>query len=118
VSRRVVLIEDDPDIAALVQEVLVELGHAVEVRSELTDGEVDGEPRLVITDLVELGSYDSDAARAWIARVRRAYPSARVVIATAHAPARSAGKILGADAILIKPFDIAALTATVESLLA
>jgi CheY-like chemotaxis protein len=72
----------------------------------------------VITDLVDLRSYDLPTARAWIARVRAAFPTATVVVATAHAPAAIAGAPgLGADAVLTKPFDIDAFTRTVESLL-
>ncbi len=116
-TRRIVLIEDDPDIAALVEEVLVERGHALDTLSALADGVTDREARLVITDLVEMGAYDPDAARTWVARVRVASPAARVIVATAHAPAASARIALGADAVLTKPFDIVALAATVESLL-
>jgi DNA-binding response OmpR family regulator len=117
VSRRIVLIEDDPDIAALVEEVLVERGHELDTLSELPDGVTDREARLVITDLVEMSAFDPDAARTWVARVRAAFPAARVVIVTAHAAAASAREPLGADAVLTKPFDIVALAATVESLL-
>ncbi len=117
-TRRIVLIEDDPDIAALVEEVLVERGHELETRSELPEGVIDREARLVITDLVQMSAYDPDAARTWVARVRVAFPAARVMVATAHAPAASARIALGADAVLTKPFDIFTLAATVESLLA
>jgi DNA-binding response OmpR family regulator len=118
VTRRIVLIEDDPDIAALVEHMLTDVGHQVEVRSELPDGVMDRDAQLVITDLVDLRSYDLPTARAWIARVRAAFPTATVVVATAHAPAAIAGAPgLGADAVLTKPFDIDAFTRTVESLL-
>ena len=116
--RIVVVIEDDPDIAALMGEMLGELGHQVETRADLTDGSVELEPQLVITDLVAIRSYDAQAAREWIARVRRVFPNASVIVSTAHAPAIEAGAAaLGADAVLPKPFEIAAFTETVESLL-
>lgn len=114
-NGRIVLIEDDPDIAAMVQEMLVDLGHAVDVHAELIDGAFDPEAELVITDLIGLGSYDGDAARAWVGRVRAAFPKARVMIATGHRPARD--QTLGADAVVIKPFEIAPFSATVRSLL-
>ena len=114
----VVVIEDDPDIAALMQEVLVELGHQVETRADLADGRAELEPQLVITDLVAIRSYDTQTAREWIGRVRRVFPNAAVIVSTAHAPAAEAGaEALGADALLPKPFDIAAFTEKVESLL-
>ena len=119
-TRRVVVvvIEDDPDIAALMVEMLGELGHQFETRADLADGNVELEPQLVITDLVAIRSYDAQAAREWIARVRNVFPNAAIIVSTAHAPAAEAGAAaLGADALLPKPFDIAVFTETVESLL-
>ena len=117
-GRIVVVIEDDPDIAALLEEVLGELGHQVSVHPDLADGPSDSDAELVITDLVSVRSFDPQAARGWIARVRAAFPNASVIVSTAHAPAAEAGPAaLGADAVLTKPFDIAVFTETVESLL-
>ena len=116
-TTRIVLIEDDPDIAALVAEMLAEVGHDVEARSRLPDAP-DADAQLVITDLLAIRGFDIEAARGWIARVRTAFPNASVIVSTAHAPAAAAGPAtLGADAVLTKPFDIAAFTSTVESLL-
>jgi len=118
VSRRIVLIEDDPDIAALVDDMLTDAGHAIDVRSALPDGAVDRDTRLVITDLVALRGYDLGAARAWIARVRAAFPAAAVIVSTAHQPAGVDGAAgLGADAVLTKPFDVNEFARTVQSLL-
>jgi len=117
VTRRIVLIEDDPDIAALVREMLIEAGHEVDVRSELPDGMIDADMQLVITDLLALRSYDHETAREWIARVRVAFPRATIIVSTAHAPAAGAGPALRADAVLTKPFDVAVFTRTVEALL-
>ena len=117
-GRIVVVIEDDPDIAALLEEVLGELGHQVSVHADLPAGPSNGDALLVITDLVAVRSYDQPAAREWIARVRAAFPKASVIVSTAHAPAAAAGPAaFGADAVLTKPFDIAVFTETVEALL-
>jgi DNA-binding response OmpR family regulator len=117
-TRRVVLIEDDPDIAALVEAMLTEVGHEVEVVEHLTEGLIDPDAPLVITDLLALRSFDPEMARAWIARVRGAFPNAAVIVSTAHGTAAAVGApAIGADAVLVKPFDIAVFTETVESLL-
>ena len=118
-TSRIVLIEDDPDTAALLVDVLGELGHQIDARERLEDGDGDGEARLVITDLVSLHAFDLAAAQEWTARVRTLFPNARIVISTAHAPAGLAGAAeLGADAVLTKPFDVMVFTSTVEQLLA
>jgi DNA-binding response OmpR family regulator len=118
VSTRIVLIEDDPDTAALVEEMLGELGHHVDTRARLEDGDGDDDAQLVITDLVSIHAFDLVAAQEWIARVRTLFPNAQVVVSTAHAPAARAGAAgLGADAVLSKPFDVIVFTSTVEQLL-
>jgi len=117
-TGRIVLIEDDPDIAALVEEMLRESGHQVDVRTSLDDGSEDYEARVVITDLLALRAYDSEIARGWIAQVRAHFPRAKVVVSTAHAPAAVTGpEALGADAVLTKPFDLAVFIETVDKLL-
>jgi DNA-binding response OmpR family regulator len=117
-TTRVVLIEDDPDIAALVEEMLSEAGHEVEIVDRLVEGIVDPDAALVITDLPAMRRFEPEMAREWIARVRATFPRAKVVVSTAHAPAATAGAVaLGTDAVLTKPFDVATFTDTVESLL-
>ncbi len=117
-TKRIVLIEDDPDTVALVEEMLGELGHRIDSRAHLDDGERDGDAELVITDLVTLHAFDLVAAQEWIARVRAVFPKAQIVVSTAHAPAATAGAAgLGADAVLTKPFDVADFTRMVEALL-
>ena len=117
-TTRIVLIEDDPDIAALVEVMLTEVGHQVEVVDEIDEHALDTETQLVITDLLALRSYDTETAREWIARVRAVFPRAAVIVSTAHALAAEAGApVIGADALLVKPFDIGLFTRTVESLL-
>ena len=117
-TRRIVLIEDDPDTATLVAEMLREIGHRVETWARLEDGAGDDQAELVITDLVPLRTFELTIARDWIARVRAMFPNAAVVVATAHAPAASGGAAaIDADVVLTKPFDVALFTRAVETLL-
>ena len=118
-TGRIVLIEDDPDIAALVEEMLRESGHQVDVRMSVDEGgTADTDARVVITDLLAVRAYDPEVAREWIAVVRSRFPRAKIVVSTAHAPAAATGaEFLGADAVLTKPFDLAAFTRTVDGLL-
>ncbi|HLZ48325.1 MAG TPA: response regulator [Candidatus Limnocylindria bacterium] len=118
-TGRIVLIEDDPDVVALLKEMLVELGQDVAATHQrVGDGDGDAEADLVITDLVSMHTFDLEAARGWIARLRRLFPKAAIVVSTAHAPAARAGAAaIGADAVVTKPFDVALFNQTVESLL-
>jgi DNA-binding response OmpR family regulator len=118
VTGRIVLIEDDPDIAALVEEMLREGGHEVDVRMTLDDGAVDYEARVVITDLVAVRVYDPEVAREWIRLVRARFPRAKIVVSTAHAPAAASGaESLGADAVIAKPFSLPVFMQTVDGVL-
>ena len=118
-NGRIVLIEDDPDVVALLKEMLLELGQDVAAaHKSVGDGNGDGEANLVITDLVSMHTFDVDAARDWIVHLRKLFPKASIVVSTAHAPAARAGAAaLGADAVITKPFDVALFNRTVESLL-
>jgi two-component system, OmpR family, response regulator QseB len=118
-GHKIVLIEDDTDIAALIEETLADAGHVVDVRPQLAAGPVDLDATLVVTDLVNLvRGYDQLAARNWVSTVRARFPRASVIVMTAHASAGEDGaSALGADAVVTKPFDIGQLTRIVESLL-
>src|SRR5947207_248449 len=62
VNGRIVLIEDDPDVVALLKEMLLELGQDVAAaHKSVGDGDGDGEANLVITDLVSMHTFDVDA---------------------------------------------------------
>lgn len=114
------LLEDDVDIAALIEEVLREDGHTVQAMTTLEPGDPEPDPRvaLVISDLVTLRRYDPAAAREWVERIRRRFPEAKILVATAHLGAVASGAAaLGADALLAKPFDADEFSATVASLL-
>lgn len=117
-GERIVLIEDDPDIAALVEGILDERGQAARQLADLDGAAPDPLVQLVITDLVAIRSYDREAARAWVAKVRASYPNAAVIVSTAHGPAKDGGaRAIGADAVLTKPFDVTLFGDTVEALL-
>lgn len=117
-TKRIVLLEDDPDIAALVREMMDDVDRRLELYEGLTDGAPEPAVDLVITDLVAQRVFDPAATRAWVVRVRDRYPNARIVVTTAHAEATVGGpEMIRADAVIGKPFDIATFSTTVEGLL-
>ena len=101
----IVLLEDDPDIAALIIELLAELGHGARHLRDSASVVPDDAVHLAITDLLSVGAADPEKARAWVATLRAAYPTAKVVVVTAYGAVLPAGPG-GPDALISKPFAI------------
>lgn len=114
---RVLVVEDDLAIAELMRSVLEDAGHttilAVDAGS-LPAGPVD----CVVTDLVDLTVYSSDAARGWIVRLRERYADTPIVLVTAHPGVGRDGDRLGVQRVIMKPFDVELLHAAVKAVTA
>lgn len=111
---RVLVVEDDAAIAELMRSVLEDGGHTAILASDvgsLPDGPVD----CVVTDLVDLTVYSSDAARGWILRLRQRYTNAPIILVTAHPDAGRDGDRLGVQRVIMKPFDVELLYAAVKA---
>ena len=112
---RILVIDDDVALAELMRVVLEDADFTVAVATnprDLPSGPFD----CIVTDLVTVGLYDLDDARGWLLRLADRYPMVPTLVATAHAVARSDQLALGATAVIIKPFDVDALTAAVRQL--
>jgi DNA-binding response OmpR family regulator len=72
----------------------------------------------VITDLVPLKAYRRELALEWVTLLRARFANSPVVIVTAHADAVAEADMLGANAIIGKPFDVDVLLAKLDDLLA
>ncbi len=116
-ERRIVVIEDDRDIAELVRDALAEVGHAVDVAHNGVDGlesALDPTTDLVVLDLMLPGLDGLEVCR----RLRAVRPGALVLMLTAKATEldRVLGLELGADDYLTKPFSLRELQARVKAL--
>ena len=109
---RILIIEDDRAIRDLFREVLGDEGYELVFVDGLEQAK-DTAPDLVITDLVDAHPFKGALARAWVARVKRRYPATPIIVCTAYEQATEEVDRLGADAVLIKPFNIEALVETV-----
>jgi DNA-binding response OmpR family regulator len=114
----ILVLDDDQVILDLLQTVLTDAGYEILVAQALPQAAPDAKPDVVITDLVPLKAYRRDSALEWVASLRKRFGGSPLVIVTAHAPAVAELDRLGADAIIGKPFDVEALLATFEELLA
>jgi DNA-binding response OmpR family regulator len=113
----ILVLDDDQVILDLLQAVLTDAGYRTIVAPGLHAIEPDTSADVVITDLVPLKAYQREAALGWVASLRSRFGGAPLFIVTAHAPAVAEPDLLGADAIMAKPFDVEALLAKLDELL-
>ena len=111
---RIVVLDDDEVIVELLRTVLADAGH-VPVAARSLDG-LPAETRadLVLTDLIPVQGYRREVAKHWIDGLRRRFGGAPIVIVTAHGAALAEPDALGADGIVVKPFDVEALVAEID----
>ena len=115
---RIIIIEDEPDVAAFIKKVLIEEKHAVDIASDGLKGEF-----LVLTESYDLIILDIMLPKkdglAVLETLRKEQLPIPVLMLTARGevPDRVAGLDAGADDYLVKPFAVAELRARVRSLL-
>lgn len=109
----IVLLEDDPDVAALILEILRDLGHAAQHLRDRASLAADAAVHLALTDLLSVRAAELDGAREWVATLRATYPSAAVVVVTAYSGVVRPGPG-GPDAVISKPFGIDEFVRTVS----
>jgi DNA-binding response OmpR family regulator len=113
---RILILEDDPDIAELYRASLAEAGHDV-VGVSASPGDAVARP--VAPDLILLDErLGRDSGTRAIPALRRAFPGARILLATADGEAADRGRDRGADDVETKPFTLHRLLADVGALLA
>ncbi|HEY6911917.1 MAG TPA: response regulator [Myxococcales bacterium] len=116
-AARVLVVEDDPDLAALEAEVLKLRGHEVDVASngrEALDAVERARPDLILLDMkmpVMNGREFADEYR------RREPSTAPIVVVTAADDAQRRAAEVGASGWIAKPFDPEALVEKVDALL-
>jgi DNA-binding response OmpR family regulator len=117
---RILIVEDDPDIADLIRHYLIRAGHTADV---LTTGaeavaHVKGiRPDAVILDLMLPGIHGLEICRALRADPATSLIPILIVTARAEEPDRIAGLELGADDYITKPFSPKELVARVAAVL-
>ena len=114
---KVLLVEDDEALAALMSDVLVEMGLEVrhtDRRAQALRLAATWRPDLVVTDLLTTG--DTGDAWAYVASLRAAADRAAVLVVTGYVSAPDEGRARGV-AVLPKPFDLDEFEAAVLALL-
>ncbi|MEP7003305.1 MAG: response regulator [Chloroflexota bacterium] len=110
--KSVFVVEDDSSIAAVLRDALEDFG--LDIFASPADVPQGRAPALVITDLQSPEGYRSDEAIR-IVQALRSRTGAPVMVLTAHGPARLDADLAAETvAVMLKPFDINELIATVE----
>jgi len=114
----ILVLDDDQVILDLLQTVLTDAGYDTVVGPGLHEIPPDTAADIVITDLVPLKAYRRESAVDWVASLRARFVDSPVLVVTAHADAMAETDMLGANAIIAKPFDVDVLLAKLDELLA
>jgi DNA-binding response OmpR family regulator len=112
---KILILEDDPDIAELYRQCLVKAGYdVVGVGADIAGAMAGPSPDVILLD-ERLGCLSGTRA---IPDLRRAFPSARILLATADAAAVEGARASGADEVETKPFSLRRLVRGLSALLA
>jgi len=110
------VVEESPDIRQMLGYVLEQNGHIASIFASF-DTALDclaiDPPRLVIVDVAAPGRL---TAQEFIAFVRDSSPGTHIIIITADPIVQGKWKVLGADACVMKPFDLEQLLAIIAVL--
>ncbi|HLQ05618.1 MAG TPA: response regulator [Verrucomicrobiae bacterium] len=102
---RVLVLDDDVTVADLIRIVLEDAGYDVAAShsaSELPDGPF----ACVVTDLMTIVLYDTEAAREYLLRLGERYPQVPLIVVTGHGGALRDKDRLGVRRVIVKPFDV------------
>src|SRR5438128_11773418 len=115
--RKIVVLDDDQVILDLLETVLTDAGYETILARGPEAVPPDATADLVITDLGPWKAYQRERALGWVSSLRTRFAGSPVFILTAYRAAPAEADLLGADAIITKPFDVDVLLAKIDEVL-
>jgi CheY-like chemotaxis protein len=116
VSRTVLIVEDEADLAGLLSDILQSVGYEVALTtgSRAASRSAELSPSAIVMDYLMPGLNGAEV----VEQIRDAMPSALppVVLVTGLSNAEQLAGEIGADAYLRKPFDVSAFVQVVDRL--
>jgi DNA-binding response OmpR family regulator len=115
---RILVLDDDQVILDLLQTVLTDAGYDAFLALSMSAIPEGTNADAIISDLIPLKAYRRETAVEWVASLRARFDRSPLLLVTAHADALAEADMLGASAIIAKPFDVEVLLAKLDELLA
>jgi len=113
--KRILVVEDDPDVRQSLVESLELMGHRVQAvntgAAALESLQHGPQPELLIVDYVMPGMNGAEL----IGEVRQSWPDIPIILATGYADMDNVARVLGAKSILQKPFGARTLAQAVHA---
>jgi len=112
--RRILVVEDDADVRRVIVDSLSFAGHTVSPAADGPTGLATlarMAPDLLIVDYAMRGMNGAEV----IKHAREIFPDLPVILATGYADMAEVGRVLGAQSILVKPFDVETLLQAVAT---
>lgn len=115
--HQVLAVDDDSDFLTLMSRGLAPRGCEVTTCETVAEAVEALKARAFDVVVTDLGLTD-EGGLALLERVHTAWPDVPVVVVTGHGDAAGAARALGACGVLVKPVELEALAAAIESALA
>ncbi|HUP22658.1 MAG TPA: hypothetical protein VNB06_06930 [Thermoanaerobaculia bacterium] len=114
---RVLVLDDDVVIGAMVSEVLRDTGYQPLAARSIEEVDQDVEVSCVLLDLIPVRVYSRSVAVEWIEELRSRWPDVPMLLLTAHSEALKDAEAFAPVRVMGKPFAIDALAQAVGDLL-
>ncbi len=119
-SKKILVVDDEPDVLNLAKMILERSGFLIVTASDGLEGEkaaVTEQPDLILLDVVMPGKTGLEVCRALKSQVSTRHIPMILFSVSVSKSLRDLAREAGADGVIMKPFTIQGLTATIKNAL-